>query len=442
MALTASVYFGSSGLAAAPLDMSPPPPPPPSAPTGTGDAAARSITAMMTKSAERRSVSSMASPPLILNRRVESAVPLNSAPDCEDPEGWSMLLRRRRHFIRPRSEDTMADPVTWPDGARCAIMMTFDLDGETPWIHCDPALAERPLHMSMGAYGPKTGMPRILEVLDRYGIKTCIFVPGWIVERYPALCEDIVRRGHEVGHHGYLHEKPFFMKSREEEEELLVKSLQIFKKILGVTPLGARVPSADPDRTSRVSAREALLQEEPRRRGRAAGEEPPDLQEDPGGDAARGARAVRRSEPAFHGSPRPARLRLSQQRARHRSPLLPRHAPRSGRRVPDRLVQQRRAVLPLERGTAGRQRHLEPGRRVGDLVRGVRGSLRGGQLLQLARPSPDHRAPLAHAHGRTAHPAHPRQGPHLVASAGRARPLLARARGGAGARPTTGRLAR
>jgi len=140
--------------------------------------------------------------------------------------------------------------IGWPSGARCAVMMTFDLDGESPWIHRDPALAERPLHMSMGAYGPKTGMPRILDLLDRYGIKTCIFIPGWIVERYPALCEEIVKRGHEVGHHGYLHEKPFFMKSREEEEELLVKSLQIFKKILGVTPLGARVPSADPSRHS------------------------------------------------------------------------------------------------------------------------------------------------------------------------------------------------
>ena len=142
----------------------------------------------------------------------------------------------------------MPETVAWPDGARCAIMMTFDLDGESPWIHRDPALADRPLHMSMGAYGPKTGMPRILDLLDRYGLKTCIFIPGWIVERYPALCEDIVRRGHEVGHHGYLHEKPFFMKSREEEEELLVKSLDIFKKILGVKPLGSRTPSADPSR--------------------------------------------------------------------------------------------------------------------------------------------------------------------------------------------------
>jgi len=74
----------------------------------------------------------------------------------------------------------MQQAVTWPNGTQCAVMMTFDLDGESPWIHRDPALAERPLHMSMGSYGPKTGMPRILDLLDRYGLKTCFFIPGWI----------------------------------------------------------------------------------------------------------------------------------------------------------------------------------------------------------------------------------------------------------------------
>jgi peptidoglycan/xylan/chitin deacetylase (PgdA/CDA1 family) len=76
--------------------------------------------------------------------------------------------------------------------------------------------------MSMGAYGPKTAMPRILRLMDRYDLKVGFYVPGWIIERYPALVEDIVARGHEVGHHGYLHEKPFFLKGPEEEEALLV----------------------------------------------------------------------------------------------------------------------------------------------------------------------------------------------------------------------------
>jgi hypothetical protein len=238
----------------------------------------------------------------------------------------------------------LEDPawVKWPGGARCAIMMTFDLDGESPWIHRDAALAERPLHMSMGAYGPKTGMPRILDVLDRYAIKTCIFIPGWIVERYPALCEEIVRRGHEVGHHGYLHEKPFFMKSREEEEELLVKSLDIFRRS-GGQALGSRSPSADPSPTPwRCSSSTASSI-----------------------TAMRWIRtcpiAMTRPMARWWSSPPPGATTTRRSSCSARC-----------RRWP---------------------RHLEPGRRLGDLVGGVRGHVRGGRLLQLARPSADRGPP-------------------------------------------------
>ena len=145
----------------------------------------------------------------------------------------------------------MERQIRWPKGKRCAFAISFDLDGESPWIHRDPALAERPLHMAMGAYGPKTGAPRILNVLDRYGIKAGWYIPGWIIERYPELCREIVRRGHEVGQHGYLHEKPFFLQGGvEEEEHLLLKTLDVFKKVLDVRPLGSRVPSADPSKHS------------------------------------------------------------------------------------------------------------------------------------------------------------------------------------------------
>src|SRR5262249_49406429 len=149
-------------------------------------------------------------------------------------------------------------PIVWKGGARCAVMLSFDLDGETLWIARDPALGERPIHMSMGAYGPKTAMPRILRVLDRYDLKVAFYVParsdpkvassvpGWIIEHCPAVVEEILRRGHEVGHHGYLHEKPFLLKSVEEEEALLVKTLEIFERRLGVRPRGSRTPSADP----------------------------------------------------------------------------------------------------------------------------------------------------------------------------------------------------
>src|SRR5882724_7238447 len=144
-------------------------------------------------------------------------------------------------------EETFME-LRWKSGARCAVALSFDVDGESPWIHRDPALAERPLHMGMGAYGPKTGMPRILRVLDRYDLKCGFFIPGWIVERYPDMAREVLRRGHEIGHHGYLHEKPFFLSGREEEEALLVKTLDIFKNVLGIRPRGSRAPSCDPSK--------------------------------------------------------------------------------------------------------------------------------------------------------------------------------------------------
>src|SRR5262245_29302126 len=73
---------------------------------------------------------------------------------------------RQRHARRI----TMTQAIRWKHGARCAVTLSFDVDGETPWIYRDKALADRPLHMSMGAYGPKTGVPRILALLDRYDI--------------------------------------------------------------------------------------------------------------------------------------------------------------------------------------------------------------------------------------------------------------------------------
>lgn len=142
----------------------------------------------------------------------------------------------------------MAETIRWRNGARCAVMVSFDVDGETSWMARDPKLGERPLHMSMGAYGPKTGMPRILKLMDDYQLTIGFFIPGWIIERYPEMCREVLKRGHEIGHHGYLHEKPYFLSGVEEEEALLVKTLDVFKKVLNYVPQGSRTPSCDPSK--------------------------------------------------------------------------------------------------------------------------------------------------------------------------------------------------
>jgi polysaccharide deacetylase family protein (PEP-CTERM system associated) len=46
---------------------------------------------------------------------------------------------------------------------------------------------------------------RILDLFARYGAKATFFVLGWVAERFPNVCREIVAAGHEVGSHGYGH---------------------------------------------------------------------------------------------------------------------------------------------------------------------------------------------------------------------------------------------
>ncbi|MEK6711056.1 MAG: polysaccharide deacetylase [Nitrospinota bacterium] len=136
--------------------------------------------------------------------------------------------------------------IRWKNGARCAVCLTFDVDGESLWIARDPSLAHRPIHASMGAYGPKVGVPRILALLTKHGLPGTFYLPSWTAERWPRMTDSILRAGHEIGHHGHLHEKPYLLADREREEELLVKALEILERMTGRRPIGSRTPSCDP----------------------------------------------------------------------------------------------------------------------------------------------------------------------------------------------------
>lgn len=136
----------------------------------------------------------------------------------------------------------ISNPVPWPNGARCAVAFTFDMDAESLLYLSYPDRAHAMVATaSQLRYGPTVAVPRILESYRHFGIKQTFFVPGWCAERYPQAVEAMAKDGHEVAGHGWLHEHPNEL-SDEEERFWLQHSLASVQKITGIKPVGWRAP--------------------------------------------------------------------------------------------------------------------------------------------------------------------------------------------------------
>lgn len=132
---------------------------------------------------------------------------------------------------------------TWPDGKQCAVALTFDVDGETiPLVRDREHGHEKLTLISSAAYGPAVGVPRILDVLEAFGLKGTFFIPGFTAELHPDMVRRLVAEGHEVGHHGYLHERPDTL-SDAEEEAVLIRGLEALSHLIGDNPIGYRSPA-------------------------------------------------------------------------------------------------------------------------------------------------------------------------------------------------------
>ena len=124
------------------------------------------------------------------------------------------------------------------------VLLSFDLDAETMWTARDPKNAERPIVLSQGAYGWKVGVPRILELLDRYGLKVTFFIPGLVMEQRPAVMEAIMKHGHEIAHHSWSHAWIVNLTLEQEREEM-DKGIEIIQRMTGRKPVGYRSPAGE-----------------------------------------------------------------------------------------------------------------------------------------------------------------------------------------------------
>ncbi|MEM9577858.1 MAG: polysaccharide deacetylase [Pseudomonadota bacterium] len=134
------------------------------------------------------------------------------------------------------------NPVPWPNGAKCACCITFDMDADS-LIHLDHPTDgyRRASAISMLQYGPTVAIPRVVETYRHLGIRQTFFIPAWCMETYPEAVETILKGGHEIGQHGYLHENPV-PQSRDEQAMWMDRCIEVIQRMTGQKPRGWRAP--------------------------------------------------------------------------------------------------------------------------------------------------------------------------------------------------------
>lgn len=132
-------------------------------------------------------------------------------------------------------------PAAWPGGARCAVALSFDVDHETNDLRDGGKSIGA---MSRGQYGNRQGVPRIMALLDRHGIKASFYVPAVVAMLYPDETRRFVAEGHEVALHGWIHELNATLPAPA-ERDLQLRAADTLERITGVRPVGIRTPSWD-----------------------------------------------------------------------------------------------------------------------------------------------------------------------------------------------------
>jgi len=133
----------------------------------------------------------------------------------------------------------------WPNGARLAISISLQFEAGGQPISGATGLIPEPIKKgypdlatnSYFDYGIQEGIPRLLDLFDKYNIKATSFMVGKAVDKNPELAREIVRRGHEPAAHGKEWAWQYNL-SKDEEREWIRSVQHSIKNATGIAPLG------------------------------------------------------------------------------------------------------------------------------------------------------------------------------------------------------------
>lgn len=147
------------------------------------------------------------------------------------------------------STSTVPSPTAkgafWPNGARLAVSLSlmFEAGGQPISGAGGPigepiarGLPDLPTNAFFD-YGVTEGIPRLLDLFDRHGVRMSSFMIGQAVDKAPQLAREIVARGHEAAAHGRTWSNSYAL-SPADERRFIADCVASIERATGVRPLG------------------------------------------------------------------------------------------------------------------------------------------------------------------------------------------------------------
>jgi len=179
---------------------------------------------------------------LLVTCALVGALPVAVGVQQKRPQpGTKLTDEQIRQTVAPLRAGRKLTPKSWPNGAKVAVCLSWDMDNETFNIASGNTA---PVILSQGQFGATEGLPRIMELYDRHNIPGSFYIPAVTGLLYPEVVKELTKRPrHEIGIHGWIHESLTDLDDRAEEERLLNKAIDFWTKATGKKPVGYRAPA-------------------------------------------------------------------------------------------------------------------------------------------------------------------------------------------------------
>lgn len=172
--------------------------------------------------------------PLLLTAQAQPVPSTTAKP------GWKWSMDSVHAVVNEVRAGRSLQPKAWPNGARVAVLLSFDVDNETIAIrYGEPTVGS----LAEMQYGARVGLPRIMQLLDKHRIPASFFIPSVSLGITPSMATLIKASGrHEFGVHGWIHELNMTLPDSA-ERALLAKAVSELTTLTGKKPVGYRAPS-------------------------------------------------------------------------------------------------------------------------------------------------------------------------------------------------------